>query len=175
MIAKIVSGGQTGADIGALDAAIRCQVPHGGWCPKGRRQELGRTVSRRYQLREMHSPLFSRRTEANVVDSDATLILTFGSLTGGSLRTRGFAEKHGKPCLHLDVEGVERVEVVERVEGWLRRHFTDNMRITLNVAGNRESGAPGLQRVVMLHVTDILIAVNNLPAEILLAGNTAYF
>ena len=41
MIAKIVSGGQTGADRGGLDAAILLGVPHGGWCPKGRKSEDG--------------------------------------------------------------------------------------------------------------------------------------
>jgi hypothetical protein len=41
MIRKIISGGQTGADQAALDAAIKLGIPHGGWIPKGRLTEKG--------------------------------------------------------------------------------------------------------------------------------------
>ena len=168
-ISKIVSGGQTGADIGALDAAIYCGVPHGGWCPKGRRQELGLVIPARYMLREMDSPLFIRRTKANVIDSDATLILTFGPLSGGSLKTRELAEKHSRPCLHIDLSKSTRTETIEVVNTWLAT-LVLKRSFVLNVAGNRESGAPGLQRIVMLRIIDILIAVNHLPADVLMAG-----
>jgi hypothetical protein len=52
MLKKIISGGQTGADRAALDAAIRLGIPHGGWVPKGRLAEDGRLPDR-YQLEEM--------------------------------------------------------------------------------------------------------------------------
>ncbi|MFC1451929.1 YpsA SLOG family protein [Verrucomicrobiota bacterium] len=55
MISKIVSGGQTGADVGGLDAAMYCGLPHGGWCPKGRRQEKGKVIPAKYQLTELPS------------------------------------------------------------------------------------------------------------------------
>jgi ADP-ribosylglycohydrolase len=48
---KIVSGGQTGADRAALDWAIKRGIPHGGWCPKGRKSEDG-PIDVRYQLNE---------------------------------------------------------------------------------------------------------------------------
>ena len=71
---KIISGGQTGVDRGALDAAIELEIPHGGWCPQGRTAEDGR-ISDRYELRETDSPDYPVRTERNVLDSDATLNL----------------------------------------------------------------------------------------------------
>ena len=48
---KIVSGGQTGADRAALDFAIGHGIPHGGWCPKGRKAEDG-PIDPRYELTE---------------------------------------------------------------------------------------------------------------------------
>ena len=74
MIEKIVSGGQTGVDRAALDSAIALDIPHGGWCPAGRRAEDG-TIPGRYRLVEMDSPEYADRTRKNVEDSDGTLIL----------------------------------------------------------------------------------------------------
>ena len=45
MLEKIISGGQTGADQAALDAAIKLGIPHGGWIPKGR-LKIGRASCR---------------------------------------------------------------------------------------------------------------------------------
>ena len=64
-------------DRGALDAAIQLGVPHGGWCPKGRLAEDG-TIPARYQLRESDSADYCVRTEQNVLEGDATLILCRG-------------------------------------------------------------------------------------------------
>ncbi|MBL7017121.1 MAG: hypothetical protein ISR84_06140, partial [Kiritimatiellales bacterium] len=71
-VAKIISGGQSGADRAALDAAMACGIPHGGWCPKGRLAEDGQ-ISPKYNLREMETDSYSERTKANVADSDLTL------------------------------------------------------------------------------------------------------
>lgn len=84
----IISGGQTGVDRAALDWAIANRIPHGGWCPKGRRAEDG-PLPRRYKLRETPSRSYAQRTRWNVRDSDATLIFSAAnSLTGGSELTR---------------------------------------------------------------------------------------
>jgi hypothetical protein len=162
-ISRIVSGGQTGADIGALDAAIHCELPHNGWCPKGRKQERGKTIPAQYQLKEMNTSDYLKRTEANVVDSDATLILTFGPLTGGSKATMEFAKKHGKPCLHIDIEKYSRDDVVDLVYRWFEGDIskpTPPSKCVLNVAGNRESKAPGIQQSVMVRMVDIISKVN---------------
>ena len=100
-ISKIISGGQTGADQGALDAAIKLNIPHGGWIPKERLTENG-PLDARYRLQEMTSKDYRKRTEQNIIDSDGTLIISNGKLAGGSALTKKWATKHGRPCYHLN-------------------------------------------------------------------------
>lgn len=99
---KIVSGGQTGADRAALDAAIDCNIAHGGWCPAKRLAEDG-VIDKKYQLQETESSNYAVRTKANVLDSDVTIIFSHGELMGGSLLTKELAKKLSKPCLHIDL------------------------------------------------------------------------
>jgi hypothetical protein len=106
MLQKIISGGQTGADRAALDFAIEYNIPHGGWCPRGRKAEDG-PLTAKYLLAETPSSSYPQRTEWNVRDSDGSVIFSIASvLTGGSKKTIDFAIKHKKPWLHLS-EGVE--------------------------------------------------------------------
>ncbi len=135
---RIVSGGQTGVDRGGLDAAMELGVEHGGWCPKGRLAEDG-TIPNRYQLVECDSTNYAVRTERNVVDSDATLILASGPLSGGTKLTRDLARRQNKPCLVVDLDYPADIH---RVRQWLIDFAVD----TLNVAGPRESLAPGVCR-----------------------------
>jgi hypothetical protein len=134
---KIVSGGQAGVDRGALDVAIAAGVPHGGWCPLGRRAEDG-PIPDRYQLVEMPTAEYGARTLQNVLDTDGTLILRRDALSGGTLLTRRLARRHGKPCL---VVTLDRPDALERIRAWLEEHKI----AILNVAGPRESENPGIQ------------------------------
>ena len=102
MVKRIISGGQTGADRAALDVAIILNIPQGGWVPKGRLAEDG-PIHTKYQLQEMPTDSYKARTEQNVIDSDGTLIISHGELTGGSAYTRKMAMKHGKPWYHADL------------------------------------------------------------------------
>jgi len=148
MVQRIVSGGQTGADRGALDAAIELGIEHGGFCPRGRRAEDG-TIPSRYQLEETSSPNYRVRTERNVVESDATLLVTRGHPTGGSALTADIARQHGRPVLHIDLDDVPVNP--ERVRQWLFRFSIE----VLNVAGPRASGCPGIAK----DVRDLLVSV----------------
>ncbi|HZW13302.1 MAG TPA: putative molybdenum carrier protein [Noviherbaspirillum sp.] len=135
----VVSGGQTGADRAALDWAIANGISHGGWCPKGRRAEDG-IVPDRYQLIETPSRSYLQRTEWNVRDSDATVIFTLdGKLDGGSKRTVEFAEKQRRPYLHLWCDSAPASLI-----SFVTRYPID----VLNIAGKRESGAPGIGEFV---------------------------
>lgn len=136
MIKKIVSGGQTGVDRAALDIAIYRNIPHGGWCPLGRRAEDG-IIDFAYQLVETQSQDYSQRTEYNVRDSDGTLILSQGRLTGGTAFTAQIAKAIGRPCLILDLAAYIDYEAVLT---WLEQN---NIQI-LNIAGPRESKHPGI-------------------------------
>jgi len=137
LLKKIVSGGQSGIDRGALDAAIQVGLPIGGWCPKGRKAEDG-LISEEYPLVETPERNYVQRTEWNVRDSDATLILNVGKLTGGTLATLGFVRKHAKPArvVQLDQPGQ-----AQPIVDWLRANPVE----TLNVAGPRESKCLGVQ------------------------------
>jgi hypothetical protein len=137
IIRKIISGAQTGADRAALDAAIMYGIPHGGWVPKGRKAEDG-TVPGKYQVTELRSADYKYRTEMNVKDSSGTLILTHGKLTGGSALTLKYAHKHGKPCLHIDLNEVSAASAVIKISRWIEDHQVD----ILNCAGSRISKDP---------------------------------
>lgn len=142
-VATIISGGQTGADRGALDAAIEMGIPHGGTCPKGRVAEDG-VIPPKYELKEGNSKDSPERTEANIANSDGTMIFTFGRLTGGSKLTAEVARKHNKPWLHLDLNAEATNYAVKCVREWLAEHDIK----TVNVAGGRESESAGLHGAV---------------------------
>jgi hypothetical protein len=134
---QVISGGQTGVDRGALDAAMELGIPHGGWCPCGRLAEDGR-IPDRYQLRECDSSEYRVRTQQNVLASDATLILYRGRLAGGTELTRRLAQEHGRPHRVVNLDGVVD-------EGDIRRWLEELRAKTLNVAGPRESQSPGIE------------------------------
>lgn len=144
MIQKIMSGGQTGADRAALDFAIQHNIPHGGWIPKGRKTEDG-TLPEKYHLQEMPTGSYPKRTEKNVLDSDGTLIVSHGLLTGGSALTTGFAEHHGKPWIHIDLEMTSCPEAAIIIREWVGRYSIT----ILNVAGARESKDPMIYQATM--------------------------
>ena len=143
LLMKIISGGQSGADLAALDAAISLGIEHGGWLPKGRKTESGPLPSR-YSLKELPTGKYRARTEQNVRDSDGTLICSFGPLTGGSALTEALTIKHHRPCLHIDFELFPGDKAVAAVERW----YKDNKIQTLNVAGPRASNNPHIYDAV---------------------------
>jgi hypothetical protein len=145
---RIVSGGQTGVDRGALDAAVALGIECGGWCPRGRLAEDGR-IPRRYPLVECETSDYPVRTERNILDSDATLILCRGPLSGGTKLTRDLARRRGKPCLVVDLAYPTDAQ---RVRDWL----VDFQVETLNVAGPRESLSAGISRQASKFLVDLL-------------------
>ncbi len=135
-LSKILSGGQTGVDRAALDAALEMNFPCGGWCPAGRRALDGR-LDRKYPLRETRSRHYNVRTRLNVRDSDATLILNRGEPEGGTAYTLTVAHAQGKPCLVIDPAGEGALAAIHQ---WLAQRPVD----VLNVAGPREAKQPGI-------------------------------
>ncbi len=152
MRVTVVSGGQAGVDRAALDVALDLGLPCGGWCPKGRLAEDG-PIDRRYPLRETPSDEYAQRTEWNVRDSDGTLVLTRGAVTGGTAYTVDVAARLRKPSLVIDVEHPSPVAEVIR---WLQDH---HVRV-LNVAGPRESKAPGIYETSARFLRDCLSGEN---------------
>jgi hypothetical protein len=137
----VVSGGQTGVDRAALDWALHNKIPSGGWCPKGRVAEDG-VIPARYPLRETWSAEYDVRTEYNVRDSSATLIIYRSMMSKGSLLTKKFCLQYQKPFLEIDLGRDYRPEEIA--------HWLDDKRIeTLNIAGPRESQSPGIYIATM--------------------------
>ncbi|MCK9434381.1 MAG: putative molybdenum carrier protein [Candidatus Cloacimonetes bacterium] len=130
------SGGQTGADRAALDAAIELGIPCGGWCPKGRRAEDG-PIDSKYPLKEHSSSWYMARTLENILDSDGTLILESGKLTGGTKQTKDLADENCKPVLVVNPKDISNVK---SVINWMKMFSISEV----NVAGPRESKRPGI-------------------------------
>ncbi|MFC1819533.1 YpsA SLOG family protein [Thermodesulfobacteriota bacterium] len=151
MITKIISGGQTGADLAALDVAIELGIPHGGWIPKGRKTENGR-LSEKYQMKEIKSIDYAQRTELNIVDSDGTIIFSHGKLTGGSALTLKLAKKHNRPCFHIDLDDLSDYKAAEIITDWLDIR---NIEV-LNVAGSRASKDPQIYEDVQNVLKSVL-------------------
>jgi len=142
---KVVSGGQTGVDRGALDAAMESGLSTGGWCPLGRLAEDG-LIPDRYAVSEFDSDLYEDRTEKNVIDSAATLVLSRQRLSGGTKYTCEMAERHNRPCLVIDPSAPDSMA---ETRDWLNH----TRPVTLNVAGPRESKDPGIQEVARTWLT----------------------
>lgn len=153
---KIISGGQTGADRAALDAALAAGVPCGGWCPEGRLAEDG-PIADRYPLRELPGAGYPQRTRQSVVDSDGTLVVSFGPPDEGTALTIRCCHDASKPILVVDANVTPVVSVVPEVIGFVRRHGIK----TLNVAGPRASTQPQIYDYVLKLIRGLLTAVTS--------------
>lgn len=148
---KIISGGQTGVDRGALEAALAANSDCGGWCPAGRRAEDG-AIPARFPVRELGSSDYATRTRRNVEDSDATLIIGFGPLKGGTRLTRDLCRRTGKLYLVIDGRTCDTATAVEQSAAFVTRHGIE----VLNVAGPRESYAPGAAAYARTLILELL-------------------
>jgi hypothetical protein len=134
-IQKVISGGQTGVDRAALDAALSNNIEIGGYVPRGRRAEDGKIRKKYTGLSETDSEDYAERTRLNVINSDATLLITNGELKGGSKLTAEVAIKYRKPLIHVDLSRSGPNETSAAIEEWL-----DELQPrVLNIAGPRAS------------------------------------
>jgi hypothetical protein len=148
MIEKILSGGQTGVDRAALDAALELGIACGGWCPAGRHADDG-PIPLHYPLRETADMDHTVRTEHNVRDSDGTLMFYRGMLQGGTAYAVLMAEKLKRPVLAIDIDApLAPAEVV----AWLARHRVR----CVHIGGQREATSPGIYAAASGLISDIL-------------------
>ncbi len=138
-IRKIVSGGQTGVDRAALDAAIENNIPYGGWSPKGRKAEDG-IIADKYLLEETFTDDYSERTKLNIRDSDGTLVFVLKTpieVTDGTNLTIKNAKTTKKPLLIIELSKNISADILS---DWIEKN---NIKV-LNIAGPRESQSPGI-------------------------------
>jgi serine/threonine protein phosphatase PrpC len=166
MVSVVISGGQTGADRAALDAALALGIPHGGWVPKGRRDENGTIPAVYVGLVDADSDDPAVRTRLNVRDSDGTVVLSHGPLTGGSALTAEVARELGRPWLHLDLRTGGVQAAVSTLVAWLAANSVSR----LNVAGPRASEDPEIYGVTLTVLRLALTALTERPAERLVNG-----
>lgn len=151
---EIWSGGQTGVDRAAWDAARELGLSTAGWVPRGRLAEDGPIPDAYPGLRETQSAEYAERTTGNVRDTDATLILNRGTLSGGTAFTHAEAVRLGRPVLAVDLDGRSISQQVSVVRKWLAQvHGT-----RLNVAGPRASTDPELHGIVKELLLRVLAA-----------------
>ena len=134
---KIISGGQTGVDRAALDVALKHGIESGGWCPTGRLDEFGR-IPDRYPVKELENGGFTERTLQNVKDSDGTVIIYPGKLSGGTEQTLHFCVEQPRPHELIDAFKVSTEKAAQLIADFVREYKID----ALNVAGPRASEWP---------------------------------
>jgi len=135
----IVSGGQTGVDRAALDAALAHGITCAGWCPEGRLAEDGE-IPDRYPLTELEGAGYPERTRQNVYDTDATVVLTEGLASEGAMLTVTSCQQAGCPFLVLNIAVMGSGIAADKMLKFIQEKGVQ----VLNVAGPRESESPGI-------------------------------
>lgn len=155
---KVISGGQTGVDRGALDAALDHGFPCGGWCPPGRMAEDG-PIDDIYPMSEMAYGSYPERTRQNIIDSDGTVIIYSGKPEGGTKVTLENCLQLGKPY-----ELINTQETPVREAAGLIMSFIQSRSINiLNVAGPRQSKNPELYDYAYKTVSLVLETDSSVP------------
>lgn len=157
MLCKLVSGGQTGVDRAVLDFGLSWIITVEGWVPKGRVAEDGTIASRYPHLRETTSEEYEERTTLNVRDSDGTLMLSHGPLSGGSLLAQQIALQIGRPILHIDLTQKTTAAAVRTIVDWLEKNSIE----VLNIGGPRSSEDPSIYAATMIILGGVLAVTEN--------------
>jgi len=150
MLKKIISGGQPGVEIAAIDAAIQLEIPHEGWAYKGRKTEDG-VLPEQYKVKGIDNPSYFERLKKNIIDSDGTVILTDGQFLIGLKGVRDLAEKHTKPCLHLELRDCTTNQAISSIRKWMENHDIEVVYFT----GPKPVGISKIYRDVILIIQGI--------------------
>lgn len=143
----IISGGQSGADFGALLGAADCGIPTGGVAPKGWRTEIGPKpeLGSVFGLTESESENYNVRTRENIVICDIVVLVAHDFDSPGSYTTAELARKYGKPLFPVVFPRLPSLEwpyLIADLVAWLDFHRAG----IINFAGNRESRARGIEQ-----------------------------
>lgn len=145
-------------DRAALDVALKHGIESGGWCPTGRLDEFGR-IPDRYPVRELESGGFTERTLQNIKDSDGTVIIYPGKLSGGTEQTVHFCAEQRRPHELIDSSNVSTEKAAQLIADFVRENKIDD----LNVAGPRASEWPEGYDYACRALDIFLTGCNHLP------------
>jgi hypothetical protein len=161
MLDFVISGGQTGADIGGVAAGKSFQIATGGWMPLDWNTEEGPhpEYAPLYGMR-MAIGGYAHRTKLNIKDSDGTLIIAMDWSSRGTMQTISVCETSGKPHFPVIMRSpahmvFDPAQSPRDCAEWLKLH---NIK-TLNVAGNRESKAPGIGQWTFAYCRLVFVAL----------------
>lgn len=160
---KVISGGQSGSDMAGLLAAKAVGIETGGHIPKGYKTENGpKPQLKKFGLIETKSSKYEDRTRLNVINSDATIIVAMDMYSPGTKVTQAFCDQYKKPVASIKFHNIKPPDIdatAKRLADWIEYQHVE----ILNVAGNRESKANGLQywlTQVLIKTFDLLENVN---------------
>ena len=144
MIKKIISGGQPGVERAALDAAIKLNIPHSGWTYKTRRTSEG-ILPDKYKVKESEYSSFTERIEKNVLEANATAIITHGNLTIGLKMVAECAEKHSRPYLHINLNE----NPLNKASALIRKWMINNDIEAVYFTGSKSTGGSNISQEVI--------------------------
>lgn len=151
---KIISGFQTGADIAGIKAAVSNNLKTGGHMPKGFKTENGNKpeYADLYNAEETSTVSYIPRTTLNVRNADCSIIFDYAK-SSGSINTKKLCVKHGLPFLYLNATDINKYSVINDVTNFINSVETkklkkDKTELIINIAGNRESNAKGIEKRV---------------------------
>ncbi len=157
---QLLSGGQTGVDRAVLDVAVERGIDYGGWCPKGGWAEdhpkPPGLLAKYPQLRETPLAAPAQRTEWNVRDADACMIVVdaagLGVSTGTTL-AQDLAHRYRKPVFVADLS---KPDMLRHAALWLRvQNARHGAGLKLAIGGPRESEAPGIYARAALFIRSL--------------------
>jgi hypothetical protein len=144
MIKKIISGGLPGVELAALYAAIKLGIPHGGWAYKSRKTKND-ALREQFNLKEIANPSYFERLEKNIIDSEGTVILTYGQLIRGAIATKNLADKYNKPCLLLQLNECTFGQAVSSIRKWMDKNGIEKIFFT----GSKPIASPNLHQEII--------------------------
>jgi len=129
MLKKIISGGQPGVEIAALDTAVRLNIPHEGWAFQRKRAKEG-TWPEHYNLKTTAVTSYHDRLEKNIIDSDGTVILTHGQLIIGTKIIKHLANQNNKPNLYIDLTECSINHAISSIRKWMASNEIETVYFT---------------------------------------------
>jgi len=126
VIRKIISGGQAGVEQAALDVAIKLEIPHGGWVPKGFKGSL----PGKYKLKELASGDDATHTEKNILDSHGTLIISRETPDKNIEQIKKLVKRYQKPLNHINLGKISKFESALDICKWIVEYNIENLNVS---------------------------------------------